>query len=686
MSRIVLEFSGFRLEPERRRLTTPEGEALTLRARDFETLLALVQRAGTPVSKEDLIATVWPGSVVEENNLNQAISKLRQILGDDRHDPKFIATLPGRGYQFIASVRQLVADDENDANEVTANHRRRSLLAAVSIAILAGVALWWSVDTRQAPSVVISLEAARLVTQSPASNTNPALSGDGTFMAFVSDRSGTPQIWVKGLPDGKPIQITEGDNAAASPAWSPVDDTILFQRVEAGGAPSIWRTDALRSNPPSLVQRRAVSPRFADGRSFTFSRGYSSVYVATLDGNDVRRIEGIPKTPGFAFSDPAMNADGDIAFVLADEGPSGNLWLYDEATATVRQLTRSNNEYAGVWARSPVWTADGETIVYIASDGFDSNTHIWRINATSGETEKLSAGAGGYTDVTISGDGSRLAYSFVRPISRLIRSNFSTGVHRVLHESRDGMALPVVSADGTSVVYFYDNVYVVPSAGGDPVQLTFQNPGEATLPVWSRSESMIFYYNKRTLHRLDPATGESQLIVDDFHWSSRNWLAVHDDVLAYHIRGKPVGGEAAVVLNLGTGEELLLDEALMPTDFSRDGQTLLGVRRGDSAIMTCKAPTFSCEAITHVGEAVDGAIPRWSADESRVFFRRARDKDTGFADIWVVAREGGEPERLGEIGPYQSDNMYFGVAEDDSIIWNQYDSNGRSEIWVVDLE
>ncbi|MEO1204150.1 MAG: winged helix-turn-helix domain-containing protein, partial [Pseudomonadota bacterium] len=299
MSRTVMEFSGFRLEPERRRLTDPEGEAQTLRARDFETLVALVERAGTPVSKEELIATVWPGSVVEENNLNQAISKLRQILGDDRYDPKFIATLPGRGYQFIAPVRQLTADEAKGAGEATGNRRWRIVLAAVGLAVLAAVALWWSNDTGQAPSTVISLEAGRLVTQSPSSNSNPALSGDGTFMAFVSDRSGTPQIWVKGLPDGKPIQITEGERAAASPAWSPVDDTILFQRPDDDGTPAIWRTDALRSNPATLIQRRAVTPRFAGGRSFTFSKGYSSVYVATLDGNDTRRIDGIPKTPGF---------------------------------------------------------------------------------------------------------------------------------------------------------------------------------------------------------------------------------------------------------------------------------------------------------------------------------------------------------------------------------------------------
>lgn len=257
-----------------------------------------------------------------------------------------------------------------------------------------------------------------------------------------------------------------------------------------------------------------------------------------------------------------------------------------------------------------------------------------------------------------------MLYSYAQPISRLLRTDFASGEHRILHESRDVLALPAVSADGGSIVYFHDNVYTVPSAGGDPVQLTFREPGEATLPAWSRSENQIYYYNQRTLHRLDPETGASDLVIDDFHWSSKNWLAVHGNKVAYSIRSTPPGNEQAMLLDLSTGQELQLDEPILPTDFSRNGRSLLGRRAWDGAIMTCEAPDFDCEPLLHDGEMIWGGIPRWSGDETRVFFRRGRRDKPGYAYIWVVPRDGGEPVRLGEIGPY--------------------DVRGRSEIWLVD--
>ena len=95
----VFEFRGYRLDLRQRRLLAPGGEAVALRARVFDTLAVLVQRAGEPVSKAELMDAVWPGTVVEENNLNQAISALRQArdlgfqtlrrgLGKRRHHPQ----------------------------------------------------------------------------------------------------------------------------------------------------------------------------------------------------------------------------------------------------------------------------------------------------------------------------------------------------------------------------------------------------------------------------------------------------------------------------------------------------------------------------------------------------------------------------------------------------------------------
>jgi len=103
-------FEGFRLDLARRRLSDPEGRTLPLSARAFDVLAYLVEHRARMVSKDELLKAVWSRVVVEENNLNQAIYNIRKVLGDSREAPRFIVTVAGRGYQFIAETRADAGD------------------------------------------------------------------------------------------------------------------------------------------------------------------------------------------------------------------------------------------------------------------------------------------------------------------------------------------------------------------------------------------------------------------------------------------------------------------------------------------------------------------------------------------------------------------------------------------------
>jgi len=81
-----------------------EGDSLAIPSKALDTLAYLVRHAGQTVTKDELMAAVWPDTVVEENNLNKNISALRQLLGEKPGEHRFIATVPGRGYRFVAEV------------------------------------------------------------------------------------------------------------------------------------------------------------------------------------------------------------------------------------------------------------------------------------------------------------------------------------------------------------------------------------------------------------------------------------------------------------------------------------------------------------------------------------------------------------------------------------------------------
>ncbi|MBI3478237.1 MAG: winged helix-turn-helix domain-containing protein [Acidobacteria bacterium] len=101
----IYEFGDFRIDAAKR-LLLRGSETVPLTPKVFETLLYLVRRPGDLVQKDDLIRSVWPDTIVEENNLNQNISTLRRVLGETRGENRYIATIPGQGYRFVANVRR----------------------------------------------------------------------------------------------------------------------------------------------------------------------------------------------------------------------------------------------------------------------------------------------------------------------------------------------------------------------------------------------------------------------------------------------------------------------------------------------------------------------------------------------------------------------------------------------------
>jgi DNA-binding winged helix-turn-helix (wHTH) protein/TolB-like protein/Tfp pilus assembly protein PilF len=138
------EFGPFRLDPVER-LLYRDGEVVTLTAKIFDILLVFVQNSGRTLEKEEMMRQVWPDQFVEEGNLTRNVSTLRKALGESRDDHRYIVTIPGRGYRFVADVRETQAEDakppgaKGDRSDVRTPVRRtamRLLAACVALATL----------------------------------------------------------------------------------------------------------------------------------------------------------------------------------------------------------------------------------------------------------------------------------------------------------------------------------------------------------------------------------------------------------------------------------------------------------------------------------------------------------------------------------------------------------------------
>lgn len=110
----LLRFDGFQVDPVRRRLLR-DGEPVAVTPKAFSILLILLEKRGEVVDKDELIGRVWPDTFVTEANLTQNVSALRKALGEKANDHRYVVTMPGRGYSFVAEVVELVETPEAPA-------------------------------------------------------------------------------------------------------------------------------------------------------------------------------------------------------------------------------------------------------------------------------------------------------------------------------------------------------------------------------------------------------------------------------------------------------------------------------------------------------------------------------------------------------------------------------------------
>ena len=167
----LFRFAGYTLDASRRLLSDSDGANVALMPKAFDILFYLVKNSRRIVEKDEIIEAVWPDTAVEENNLTQNISSIRKALGERHGQNKFIATVPGKGYKFVADV-EVVTDDagrpgraggaeetsaaEPQTGRSTEIFRKRTVLialaAAVAVLLPIAAALSWR-SNKAAPQI-----------------------------------------------------------------------------------------------------------------------------------------------------------------------------------------------------------------------------------------------------------------------------------------------------------------------------------------------------------------------------------------------------------------------------------------------------------------------------------------------------------------------------------------------------
>jgi len=614
-----------------------------------------------------------------------------------------LAKVPEDRYQsmleLIGDLRQVVADAGGLDHLFHSSSGRLGIVTPyvplrsrtfkrpfVLISLVSGLALLvifiylWS---RSSPAAAPPQQS--LVSTFRGSHRAASFSPDGRKIAFINAANSVPQVWTKDLSSqSEPVQLTDAEDPADRPRWSPLGDQIAYARRSQGGA-SIWSVRPEGGPPHKLIEGGRNPNWSGDGTRLVFERGYD-IWTARSDGSDQHRVEGVPPTD-LLLTDrmPAFSPDGSlIVFFQKSKGPMGDYWVIPSVSGQARRLT-SDDALGG----APTWTPDGRFIVFPSRRA--GSLTLWKVPVAGGEPEPILMSTGDDTDPEISRDGRRLVYTNTRN-SFVVTITEPTGQQRELYQSRSDLVDPSFSANGDRVVFFGFaeaggvHLYTVHSDGTNLTQLTL-NKGEQNIhPQWSADGSSIYFYQQSptsSFRKLSLGDGNMTDLVSGWEWATHNHARIDSAgrriVYTRLDRGNPV---ATMVRDLSTATETAFTLLLRQPRWSHNGKFIAGTNLPDgqwsnAEVSICPAQGGSCRSLTR------GRNPHWSSDDSYIYFYRRGQLADG-EELWSIKAEGGDERHIADLRPMHPIGPFFDVSATGQVVWVQY-RGGRNELWLLDF-
>lgn len=403
------------------------GDKIRLQRRPFQIFVALLQHPGEVVTREEIRQNLWPGEtfVDFEHGINTAVNKLREALGDDAENPRFIETLPRYGYRLLTPVEIVKTNGAYSVVEVqpappkqetpdTASLKMRwpvALMvgALVTLVAIAFIAINPSFRWRRTSSP--SRDTWVQITNFSDSATSPALAPDGRMIAFIRGPDTfitSGQIYVKMLPDGQPVQLTHDNRLKMAPAFSPDGSRIAYTTTGPSYGWNTWVVPVLGGEPEVLLPNSAAL-RWVDRQHVMFSEPRSGSIMGLATATESRAGERNVYQPtniaGMAHRS-WVSPDGKWVVVseMDDVGwrPCRVIPFDGSASGESVGPKKARCTYAG-------WSPDGKTLYFSADAG--DGYHIWRQRFPRGVPEQLTFGPTEEEGVAVAPDGSSLVTS-----------------------------------------------------------------------------------------------------------------------------------------------------------------------------------------------------------------------------------------------------------------------------------
>jgi serine/threonine-protein kinase len=654
---VAYRFNGFRVDPVRRLLFGADGEPIPLKPKVFDVLLYLVERSGELVSKRALLEAVWPHVVVEENNLSQAISTLRQAFGESRDEHRFIVTEPGRGFRFVASVDTVTPAAAPalsktrlpPGKEASGSSKVLRFIAAAAIAVVAAVAGWFlRTFPAPEPKTVVRFSVPLPAEPSYPGNNHStiAVSPDGRKIAYVA--SGEILLRNIGEQDAHAVQGTaeatgETGGGLVTPVFSPDGQWLVYLEVDVNSPGAVFKRVPISGGTPGVLHE---TERAFDALGLSWPTA-DTILFASADG--IVRIPangGAPEVlvargQGERLDSPQLLPGGEAVLFTRVPGDTGQFGGFDAAQIVVQSIGRDDRTVVVEGGSAARYLPTGH-LVYAQGTAlfaipFDPQARTVRGGPVR-MVDALRRSANGISDT---------AYFDISKTGTLVTlppSSPNTGERTLAWVDREGREEPFpvraddytyvrISPDGTKVA-----LNVGTTIGRSPAIWLFDqrtenlslltgDPAGDGGPVWSADGRRIFFRSNRGdaagVYAIEIETGQTTLLAA----SSPElpfllpWTMSPDDrtlgLVAF------VGNVDIVTLSLADGElaRLLHDPQIIENQpsFSPNGAWIAYQEGPDGGTGEINIRPFPAVSRTRIPVA-RGAAPVFSRDGSELFF------------------------------------------------------------------
>lgn len=704
-STYIFKFGEYCLDIQEKILAHGKN-TIPLTPKVFELLHLFIENHGRLLEKDEIMQKLWSDSFVEESNLTFNIRQLRKVLNDNAQSPKYIETVWGHGYRFIASVQKVARESMasipfeekysekssqeehqidtpqssfDKGSEVKQNNLFTKYGVVVALVIILSIisaviatTIIWSKFRNPFESPILNAEFKSSQLTNAGGVYEAAISPDGELVAYLNEIGGKTGIWIRNLSTSENTQIMPNtEDAYYGLAFSKNGRELFFSRgpkIDESRKINIYQISVFGGIPKEIISDvRGLFSISPDDKRISYIRclrqdaDFCSLFIANIDGKNEQKLLTRPRP--IRMEDNQFSPDGNsIAVALGQSRSSSSefgLVEVDINSKTEREI--SNHKFSTI--KYLQWLPDKSGILVSAFEPPHNAVRIFRVSTSSNEVQLMTKDAITYDCLSLDKAAKRLVTTQITDNFRL----WSAPLTRIDEAKPLSHAAAPMYYGQNTFAYTSDNkiiyaaasdanqhLWIMNTDGTEQRQLT-SGQGANWQPRLSKNQSTIIFASNRTgfvqIWQMN-IDGSNQKQISEGEGGNRPIYFSSDGKTIYFESAKnSTLGKLSINEDGQTTSTIISNERFFQPEINSKEDTVVYFSRSNS-------PTFQISLMSLADGKILKTFPLgdeksfpvriiWSLDEKSLFYLMRGEKKYA---VWQLFPETGKSELFAELG------------------------------------